>query len=382
MAQGLTEGTHIESNLHPVPQVMKELPEQDSKRKKLKEDEYKLLASGIKTNITKNLKSVKSNKDPAFPEQKYCCFSFLPSSGATPDKDGTFGALKIRGAYSNEESADEHIEKLIRNTDSNSECIITYVGRWFPLTVESSYFEETKDIDIQKKITKSEKEAYEMQKQKEEKERRDIESRQAELLEESKSSEKYKSGNIDHYTTQRTKLAQLLSVRIEIEKKKSDIIKSISTTIEELKNEDKAHPEFKDQFMEKYKNGLKSAGIQAKDNLMIKFMAVDYNKLNLSDSKSNDLPLMPIVENSSGVSTSSISFTVSASEETKAVEPLQTAEELKKKLLIKRAFEEGCSSCSKQIKEFFVSGCKCEIIKCEKCSKDEGFKCDCVPLSK
>ena len=56
--------------------------------------------------------------DPAIPLQVYSLVSFVPSKGATPDKDGVFGFAKCRGNYASQPEANERAEYIIRNVDS------------------------------------------------------------------------------------------------------------------------------------------------------------------------------------------------------------------------------------------------------------------------
>ena len=56
--------------------------------------------------------------DPQLQNQNYGLISFVPSKGATPDTDGDFGMLKIRGTFSTEDEAMLRAEYLIRNGDS------------------------------------------------------------------------------------------------------------------------------------------------------------------------------------------------------------------------------------------------------------------------
>ena len=56
--------------------------------------------------------------DPPLKGQKIVLFSFMPSKGAKPDQDGWYGMAKVRGVFGNEDEANEHAEKLIRDHDA------------------------------------------------------------------------------------------------------------------------------------------------------------------------------------------------------------------------------------------------------------------------
>ena len=89
--------------------------------------------------------------DPSIFNQQIGLVSFVPSKGATPDKDGFYGMMKIRGNYVNEEEANIKAEDLIRNVDSYHEIFHCKVGKPFPITNSTNFSEEIKEIDIKKK---------------------------------------------------------------------------------------------------------------------------------------------------------------------------------------------------------------------------------------
>ena len=91
--------------------------------------------------------------DPYQPNQKIALVSFVPSSGAKPDKDNIYGMMKVRGVYATEEEANERAEFLIRNVDSYHEVYHAYVGRPFPVTTSEGFANEVKKIDIRQKTT-------------------------------------------------------------------------------------------------------------------------------------------------------------------------------------------------------------------------------------
>lgn len=124
--------------------------------------------------------------DPPLKEQKIVLFSFVPSKRAKPDEDGWYGMAKVRGVFSNEEMANEYAEKLIRDHDSYHEIFHAYVGRPFPVTNQSGYEEEVKTIDVKNKTVRLISEDILNKKRDEEKEIREMQEREQNLLEESK----------------------------------------------------------------------------------------------------------------------------------------------------------------------------------------------------
>ena len=93
--------------------------------------------------------------DPVIDLQKIGLFSFVPARGAVPNNQGIYGFAKIRGNFANENEANERAEFIIRNVDSYNQIFHTYVGRPFPITVDSKYSAETQEIDIRKEMAKT-----------------------------------------------------------------------------------------------------------------------------------------------------------------------------------------------------------------------------------
>ena len=87
----------------------------------------------VKDFVSKFPKFEKFYADPKLDNQVHCLVSFFPSKGATPDSDGVFGMLKVRGTFQTQDEADLRAEYLIRNVDSFHSVYHTYVGRPFPL---------------------------------------------------------------------------------------------------------------------------------------------------------------------------------------------------------------------------------------------------------
>jgi hypothetical protein len=214
----------------------------------------------------------KSRIDPQINGQQYSLHSFIPAKGATPDKDGVFGIFKNRGNFSSQHEANEHCELLIRSIDSVNEIFIGYVGKEFPLTLTSNWCEETKEIDVKNKLDDIAKSKYKEQREKESKEIEEIQERQKKLLSENSESKQESKDDLDYYIMLRVKYANLKLSRENTMKqlqKEQDILEKSRNEIEQKNIE---HPEYKEEYMKKYKYALESSGISVNDNPLIKFM--------------------------------------------------------------------------------------------------------------
>jgi hypothetical protein len=209
--------------------------------------------------------------DPSPNQQNtYCLHSFTPSQGATPDKDGCFGVLKFRGAFATVEEADSWAEHLIRNVDSLHEIHVGYVGREFPLTLEPQYFNETHEVDMKKKTDDVERAHAKNVREKEQQDMEDIKRRERELLDSSKKNPDEFKTSLDHYIALKVKCANILHVRDDTLKKLETMENTRLEAMKELAELEEQAPEFKDQFLAKFKSTLEEVGI--KDTPLLKYM--------------------------------------------------------------------------------------------------------------
>lgn len=216
--------------------------------------------------------------DPPLKDQKIVLFSFVPSKGAKPDEDGWYGMAKVRGVFGNEDMANEYAEKLIREHDSYHEIFHAYVGRPFPVTNKTGYEEEIKTLDIKHKTVRLISEDILNKKRDEEKEIKEMQDREQTLLEGSKrAKEDIPEDPYDIYITDQVKRAQLIWTYKETIKKCEQMKDLIKTTNEKIAGTETEHPEYRDQYKDKYMQARRDAGLteeQAEDSF-IKYLGVD-----------------------------------------------------------------------------------------------------------
>jgi len=210
--------------------------------------------------------------DPQLQNQNYGLISFVPSKGATPDTDGVYGMLKIRGTFATEDEAMLRAEYLIRNADSYHNIYNTYVGRPFPLCVSKKYISDTTDVDIKKKIVDSTSTEIRKKRDEERRTMKEIEEREKELLADV---EKNEVDPFDLYTELMVKKAQLSWTYHETLKKMEDMKKSIIKTREDIVKMKDENSEYHQQYMGRYMDARKKAGLPDDDNSFIKYMAED-----------------------------------------------------------------------------------------------------------
>lgn len=213
----------------------------------------------------------KQRTDPEVPNQRIALVSFIPSNGATPDKDGCFGVAKIRGSFGNVDEADEHAQNLIRNFDSYSAIDFVPVGKDFPLMKDNAaYVTETREVDLRNVIDKTTKDFVEKKRQEEKKEIDEIQERQKKLSEAPSNPEN--PDDIEYYIQLRVKKATALMRQEEATKVMGQCKKINEKTNSILTDIEEKHPEFAEEYLEKYQTALKESGIDVAQNPLIKYM--------------------------------------------------------------------------------------------------------------
>jgi hypothetical protein len=214
--------------------------------------------------------------DPPIHLQTYGLFSFTPSKGATPDKDGVYGFAKIRGNYGTPQEAMERSEFLIRNVDSYHQIYQAYVGRPFPITLDPKYAAKVEEVDIKKKATEVISADVKAKRDREKQDIDEIKEREQKLLAEAKPD--YVPDPYEKYTVLRVKKAQLVWGYSQTMKQLEDMKKIIIKTREEICVMDSENPEYKNEYFEKYQKARRDAGIPDEHNTednFVKYMVED-----------------------------------------------------------------------------------------------------------
>lgn len=214
--------------------------------------------------------------DPAVDLQKIGLISFIPAKGATPNDKGVYGFAKLRGNYPTENEANARAEFIIRNVDSYHPIFHAYVGRPFPLTESSDYSKEVSRVDLRKETTESISADVKSKREKDLQEIEEIKKREQELLEDVKKEEE---ATDDRYTTLKVKKAQLTWTYLETVKKVEQMRGLIAKARHEINELDKTNPELKENYMNKYIEARKQAGLpvdkHTTDTSFIRFMVED-----------------------------------------------------------------------------------------------------------
>jgi hypothetical protein len=221
--------------------------------------------------------------DPPIRGQNYALYSFEPTKGATPDKHGLYGIIKIRGAFNRLEETEEKSKELIQYFSAH-QIFVCEIGS--PSPIQSEVKDKSKVIivdndesclkynDLIRDPSLKEKHQIEEIKQRTAELKADVALDPADL----DPLEKYimlntKRGTMVPLFQENYRLYQQYyknTVKIK------DVI--VKTRIE-IKDMDEKHPDFKDKYMEIYNKTAKERGIdKATDDMAVlikKYIATD-----------------------------------------------------------------------------------------------------------
>ncbi len=233
----------------------------------------------LKEKLNKDVRDLQVDRyyaDPNQYGQNICLVSFIPSTGAKPDEDNIYGMMKVRGIYATEEEANERADFIIRNVDSYHEIFHCKVGRPFPITNNNEFAQTVNSIDIRKKTTELISKDILNKKKEEKEEMLEIQEREKNLLEESKKAQEGKPMDIyDEYITMNIKRAQLLWTYKETKEKLKQMKTSYLSSIDRIREIDELHPEYKEQYREKYMSARREAGIPDEKNSFVEYLGLD-----------------------------------------------------------------------------------------------------------
>lgn len=210
--------------------------------------------------------------DPQLQNQNYSLVSFVPSKGASPDTDGVYGMLKVRGTFSSEDEANLRAEFLIRNGDSYHSIYNTYVGRPFPLAASKKYITDTTEVDIKKKIVDSTSTEIRKKRDEERQTMKEIQEREKELLADV---ERKEPDPYDSYTELMVKKAQLSWTYHQTLQKMEEMKKNIIKARDEIVKMRAENEDYHSQYFKRYMDAREKAGLPSTDDSFIKYMAED-----------------------------------------------------------------------------------------------------------
>jgi hypothetical protein len=258
------------------PQCMRDLPKETPSRPALNEEQTTQAKQELVNKEYVNLafpKTMRLHVDPVLNGQLYTLVSFIPSKDASPDKDGCFGVLKVRGSFNTVDQADSWADNIIRNHDSYTAIDYCLVGRPFPLMVNNELYRlATKEVDVRKKVDDTIKHDIKKKRVEEQKEMESIQERHRQLMRDVSEDKEQAIDDLEYYVQLKTKKASLMYNVQEIRRKEKESLELVDKVSEEIRDIDKKFPNYKDEFLDRYTKALETQGIDVSKNPLIQFM--------------------------------------------------------------------------------------------------------------
>jgi len=271
--------TERENQLSTQPlKCMQEIPPSDPLRGVLTpEQTAQAKADLVRTGyVTAYPRAATFQVDPSVNQQRLGLISFIPSAQAQADPQGCYGVIKIRGNFATLNEASAYAERLIRDHDSLVDVDVAFCGRWYPLMRDnSSYNAVCQEIDVRTTTVDETVQSHLRDKRrKEEKEMREVRERSQKLQDLTHQEEKAMSiDDLEYYTAIRTKYANTLQAVDEYNLRIQQAKTVMEATLKEIKKLDAQFPDYKDAYLERYKNALNCIGAEFAQNPLLKYMA-------------------------------------------------------------------------------------------------------------
>jgi hypothetical protein len=180
------------------------------------------------------------------------------------------GVAKIRGAFLTQQEAQTRAEEIVRDVDSANSVFTCITGAPFPL-VSEGMAEQVNEVDLQRETEHAISQNVRAKRRREEKEINELKRREKELMADVEKDPN--ADDLDNYTDQRTKLAHLRYFISQFEEKHSKYVENEKNCVKWLLDMKSRHPEYEEQYMERYKEGLRKAHIEeGQEHDFIKFM--------------------------------------------------------------------------------------------------------------
>jgi len=285
------EEDYTNENNAKVPQCIAQIKPPNPNRSDLNAAQLKAAREALLNTKFVELKFPRERKlrvDPAISNQAIGIVSFIPSEGATPDKEGCFGCVKLRGNFSDEREADEYAKFLMRKHDSFCSYDLVRVGQEFPLLENNSiYTKETREVNVKAVIDDVSLAYIKKKKQQDRKDREEVEERQRRLVSADTSEEKaLAADDLEYYTTLRVKKAYCQYTIDEAKKKIAEAEEAFNKHVKEIAELDEKYPTYQKDYIAQYDKGLQAVGAKAEENPLISYMKKDANTMRQPEEES------------------------------------------------------------------------------------------------
>lgn len=248
-------------------------------------------------------KVVRTMKDSPVTSQRLSLLSFMLFKEPHTLRDGTvaYGYVKNRGNWSDVEQAKFQAGKIIREVDSKYEILIAPTGCWMPITTNNTTLaKEQLDVRMTKEEIHLRDQAVKDKQSDQRRMAREIREREEELRTGGDIYDDPKS--LDYYSMRMVTEVRLIETRDKQIDQVSSIKKTIIKVQKELKRLELEHPEYKDQWIDRYNEERRKAGVPdyiPSEDQMKEHDDAEFSDLDDSDEGSSSEDDMPAASSSS-----------------------------------------------------------------------------------
>ena len=205
-------------------------------------------------------KVVRTMTDPPLTSQKLACVSFMLFKESRKLSNGVpvYGYVKMRGNWADESQATFEASKIIKEVDSKYPIRVAPVGAWVPITDEEAFVKDHLDVRMNDEEIHLRDAAVKEKMADQRRIKRELEEREAEL----------KSGDISDdptsltYYSMRRVTENVLMESYDRQLAQFESTKKILHKVRvELKKLEVSNPEYIDQWIDRYDEERKKAGI-------------------------------------------------------------------------------------------------------------------------
>lgn len=226
----------------------------DPKASPLTDDETK---AAVQELVDTFPKVTRNKNDPAILGQEYTNLSFMLLKQPV---DGVYGFVKPRGSWPDVDKATLESEKLIKFVDSVFKIHIAPTGYWSPITNNERYASDQMDVKTREQDqalrdrASKEAQARNMEMQREMNERK-------EQLKDDKDDTDFDPESLDYYTKKRVSMKELNSYILQANEKMKTLKKSLRKIEKEVKEINRRHPQYMDQWIDNYNKARARVGL-------------------------------------------------------------------------------------------------------------------------
>jgi hypothetical protein len=252
-----------------VPYLRKHEVWKPSKSKPLTEDE--LLYAFEDLYVDKYLKVDRKYLDNKICDQKYALFSFNPTNGCKPDDDGTYGFIKVRGAFKRLEEAEEKSKELIQYHSAN-QIFVCEIGAPIPLQSRIFNRENVIEVDHPDKENNENLKYANLIKDQTVKEKHQIDEikKKVEYLKEDVTKDPNEKTPLQMYLELNQKRATAAYLYTQHLSKLEEMKNIVISSRKQISDMDTEHPNLKEEYLDHYKKTCKECGIdKAEDDMAI-----------------------------------------------------------------------------------------------------------------